>query len=253
MTCTESWSSCNGFFLLSLSILAIILNLAPLVADYVEDGRLFFNSISCYEWWLPGLIGGGLLVLPAVSMTLAARKKGSCNSRLGMLLSALLCLVSIIGGIYCTVIALFAISNGPLICEKGSNTLEHCDYNLGNLSNFQSLKFDLAWFLNGTCLTPPGSSNKTVYGMQERNLPSLDLDLDINEDNKKLIHIVVFVALAIVGLLEVVTSVSQIVAGVFGLLCGTSKGRDKDEYDYRHHHMNLTYMNQNMNQPQWRA
>ncbi|XP_018423859.1 PREDICTED: transmembrane 4 L6 family member 20 [Nanorana parkeri] len=139
MTCTEHWSAFNGFFLLALSLLAIALNLTPLIADYVEDGRLFYSSISCYEWWLPGLFGGGLLVLPAVSMTLAARKKGSCNSRCGMLSSSLLCVLSIIGGIYCTLIAIFAITKGPLICEKGSNTLEHCDYTLRNFSDFQSL------------------------------------------------------------------------------------------------------------------
>ncbi|XP_072263807.1 transmembrane 4 L6 family member 20 [Pyxicephalus adspersus] len=243
MTCTESWSTFNGFFLLVLAILAILLNLTPLIADYVEDGRLFHSSISCYEWWLPGLIGGGLLVLPAVSMTLAARKKGSCNSRCGMLSSSLLCVFSIIGGIYCTLIAIFAISRGPLICEKGSNTLEHCDYTLKNFSDFQSLNFDLAWYLNSTCLSP--SINSTIHGNSQRDFLDFELDLNIDVESQKLIHIIVYVSLAIVGLLEVATSVSQIVAGLFGFLCGTSKRHKRDEYNDR-----LSYT---WNQPQWRG
>lgn len=222
MTCTENWSSCNGFFLLVLALLAITLNLTPLVADYVEDGRPFYNSISCYEWWLPGLVGGGLLVLPAVSMTLAARKKGSCNSRAGMLSSSLLCVVSIIGSAYCTVISIYAISKGPLICEKGSNTLDHCDYTLGNLSNLQNLTFDLAWFLNDSCIsTPPADNNVTVF--VQKNLPDFVPDFEINERNQKIIHLTVFVGLAIVGLLEALVALSQIVSGLFGFICGTSK------------------------------
>ncbi|KAG8580490.1 hypothetical protein GDO81_007311 [Engystomops pustulosus] len=222
MTCTEKWSSCNGFSLLVLALLAIALNLTPLVADYVEDGRPFYSPISCYEWWLPGLIGGGLLVLPAVSMTLAARKKGSCNNRTGMLISSLLCIISIIGSAYCTVISIYAISKGPLICEKGSNTLDHCDYTLGNLSNLQSLTFDLTWFLNETCgPTPPADGNVTTY--RQGMLPDFELDYEINEQSQKIIHITVFVGLAVVGLLEAIVALSQMVAGLFGCLCGTSK------------------------------
>ncbi|XP_040204772.1 transmembrane 4 L6 family member 20 [Rana temporaria] len=238
MTCTENWSTCNGFFLLALSLLAIILNLTPLIADYVEDGRLFYNSISCYEWWLPGLFGGGLLVLPAVSMTLAARKKGSCNSRCGMLSSSLLCVFSIIGGLYCTLIALFAISKGPLICEKGSITLDRCDYSLRNFSDFQSLNFDLVWYTNTSCSPKQINDSVTVHGISQKNsldfnlVPDFDLNITIDEDSQKLIHIAVYASLAIVGLLEVVTSVSQIVAGLFGFLCGTSK-RHKGQSQWR--------------------
>ncbi|XP_063775602.1 transmembrane 4 L6 family member 20 [Pseudophryne corroboree] len=229
MTCTENWTSCNGFSLLLLALLAIAFNLTPLVADYVEDGRLFHSPISCYEWWLPGVVGGGLLVLPAVSMSLAARKKGSCNSRAGMLSSALLSVVAIIGGAYCTVIAIFAISKGPLICEKGSKSLDQCDYTLGNLSNFQSLKFDLLWFLNDTCIPTSNNVNMTGLGIIQERLPDFELDLEINEDTQKIIHITVFVALSIIGLLQAIAAVSQIVAGLFGFLCGTSTKHE--DYD----------------------
>ncbi|KAM3931739.1 transmembrane 4 L6 family member 20 [Leptodactylus fuscus] len=229
MTCTEKWSSCNGFSLLVLALLAIALNLTPLVADYVEDGRLFYSPISCYEWWLPGLVGGGLLVLPAVSLTLAARKKGSCNSRTGMLSSSLFSVISILGSVYCTVISIYAIGKGPLICEKGSNTLDHCDYTLGKLSALQNLTFDLKWFLNDTCI--PSNDNVTVFA---RNmLPDFELDFAIDVDSQKIIHLTVFVGLSIVGLLQAIVAASQIVAGLFGCLCGTSKrGRTNGSVNY---------------------
>ncbi|XP_044146943.1 transmembrane 4 L6 family member 20 [Bufo gargarizans] len=233
MTCTENWSSCNGFFLLVLALLAIAFNLTPLVADYVEDGKLFYSPISCYEWWLPGLVGGGLLVLPAVSMTLAARKKGSCNNRAGMLTSSLLSIVSIIGSAYCTVISIYAISKGPLICEKGKNTLDYCDYTLVNLSSthLQNLTFDLAWFTNGTCRpTPSVGNNVTVFA--QNWLPDFDLNFQIDEDSQKIIHITVFVGLAIVGLLQAIVALSQIVAGLFGFLCGTSKRNANGNFNY---------------------
>ncbi|MEE6500738.1 hypothetical protein FKM82_003906 [Ascaphus truei] len=224
MTCTENWTSCNGFFLLVLALLSIAFNLTPLIADYVEDGRLLHSPISCYEWWLPGLVGGGLLVLPAVSMTLAARKKGSCNSRGGMLTSSLLSLVSIIGAAYCSVVSIFAIARGPLICDTGSNDLNSCDYTLTNLSSFQDLNFDLAWFLNATCLLEPDSGNATSHVFMQERFQSMDL----NEDMQKIVHLTVFVALAIIGLLEMLVSVSQTAAGLFGFICGTSKKRKED-------------------------
>ncbi|XP_056420497.1 transmembrane 4 L6 family member 20 isoform X2 [Hyla sarda] len=240
MTCTEKWSSCNGLFLLGLALLAIAFNLTPLVADYVEDGRPFYNSISCYEWWLPGLVGGGLLVLPAVSMTLAARKNKSCNNRIGMLSSSLLCVVSIIGSAYCTLISIYALSKGPLICEKGSNTLDHCDYTLGNLSNIQTLTFDLAWFLNDTCIpTSPADDNVTAFFRD--GLPNFVPDFEIDERSQKIIHITVFAGLATVGLLQMIVALSQIVSGFFGCICGTSKfkknrhnssGNDNRGYKY---------------------
>lgn len=105
-------------------------------------------------------------------------------------------------------------------------------------SDFQSLKFDLAWYLDPSCFPTPSNNSLTVYGMSEKYLPDFDLDLEIDEDSQKLIHIIVYVSLAIVGLLEVITSVSQIVAGLFGFLCGTSKRPKFDSFK---------------GQPQWRG
>ncbi|XP_056420498.1 transmembrane 4 L6 family member 20 isoform X3 [Hyla sarda] len=179
-------------------------------------------------------------VLPAVSMTLAARKNKSCNNRIGMLSSSLLCVVSIIGSAYCTLISIYALSKGPLICEKGSNTLDHCDYTLGNLSNIQTLTFDLAWFLNDTCIpTSPADDNVTAFFRD--GLPNFVPDFEIDERSQKIIHITVFAGLATVGLLQMIVALSQIVSGFFGCICGTSKfkknrhnssGNDNRGYKY---------------------
>jgi hypothetical protein len=62
MTCCEGWTSCNGFSLLILLLLGIILNAIPLGISLVEEDQASQNPISCYEWWFPGIIGAGLLV-----------------------------------------------------------------------------------------------------------------------------------------------------------------------------------------------
>ncbi|KAK6478601.1 transmembrane 4 L6 family member 20-like [Huso huso] len=225
MTCCEGFTSCNGFFLMALSILAICLNLLPLVINYAMDSNLFVNAISCYEWWLPGVIGGGILVLPAVAMSLAAKKGGSCNSRTGMLMSAVLCLPSIIGAIYCVLISLYALGKGPLICEKGSGaSLSSCDFTISNISSLANLNLNLDWYLNndscdGVSLPPDSETNSTLLNLAE------NLNIDLDTANLKNYHLVTFAGLSVIGLLEIIVSALQIVAGAFGCLCGTSKRR----------------------------
>lgn len=62
MTCCEGWTSCNGFSLLILIILGVVINCIPLGISLVEGESASQNPISCYEWWLPGIIGAGALV-----------------------------------------------------------------------------------------------------------------------------------------------------------------------------------------------
>ncbi|XP_069069598.1 transmembrane 4 L6 family member 20 isoform X2 [Pleurodeles waltl] len=231
MTCCEGWTSCNGFTLLVLSILAICFNLTLIIIDYSEDGRLLHYPTSWYEWFLPGILGGGLLVLPAVSMTLAARKRGSCNSRCGMVTSSFLSLLGILGAVYCCLISIFAIAEGPLICKEGNKDVSSCDFSLGNLSSFYMLNFDLDWFTNGTCLSalePPVSNGTRLANIQDRipalDIPSFDIPrIEINEELQKILHLTVFVGLSVVGIVEILVSVSQVLAGLMGFLCGTSK------------------------------
>lgn len=62
MTCCEGWTSCNGFSLLILVILGVVINCIPLGISLVEGDSASLNPISCYEWWFPGIIGAGVMV-----------------------------------------------------------------------------------------------------------------------------------------------------------------------------------------------
>ncbi|KAG2462781.1 T4S20 protein, partial [Polypterus senegalus] len=199
MTCSEALTSCNGYFLLTLAILAIGLNLVPIVADYATEGSPFQNAISCYEWWLPGILGGGIL----------------------MLTSVLLSIVGIAGALYCVLISLYALAQGPLLCDVRQDAIEgSCDFNLRNISLISNVNFNMKWYFENGC---ESVMNKTrpLLGTGQGHLPTLYL----NEMEQKNIHLIAFAGLSMVALLEILLSALQIVSGTFGCLCGTSKPR----------------------------
>ncbi|KAG5836957.1 transmembrane 4 L6 family member 20-like [Anguilla rostrata] len=215
MTCCEAFTSCNGFVLMSLCIIAMVLNLVPMFADYAMDGFLFRRPVSCFEWWLPGLVGGGILVLPSVTMAFSAKKGGSCNSRCGMLLSAGICFVGIIGALYCLLVSFFALGTGPLICEGADASLSSCNFTIKDIGSLSQMNFDITWYFNEN-----GCWNRT---QGTRILGEVGLELD----NYQLVnlHLVTFAGLVAVGLLELIFSLLQVLAGICGCVCGTSKKR----------------------------
>uniref|UniRef100_A0A8C5MFM1 Transmembrane 4 L six family member 20 n=1 Tax=Leptobrachium leishanense TaxID=445787 RepID=A0A8C5MFM1_9ANUR len=190
-------------------------------------GRLLVLPLHPADQELGATCHEGSWVLPAVAMSLAARKKGSCNSRCGMLTSALLSILAIVGAAYCIIVSLFAIGRGPLICDTGSYDVNDCDYSLGNLSSFESIKFDLSWLRNASCLDHYEYDYDIDSGIMKERL----FDVEIDEDTQKIMHLSVFMALTIIGLLEILTALFQIVAGLLGLCCGTSKKRQDDDDD----------------------
>ncbi|XP_078420576.1 transmembrane 4 L6 family member 20-like [Cetorhinus maximus] len=240
----------NGSCLLALTILAIVLNMIPLIVN-CRDGRLFRNSISCYEWWLPGIFGGGILVIPTVSMSLAARKGQNCNTRTGLLLSALLSLISVLGAVYCALVSLHSLIKGPLVCDTESHSLENCSFSIEDIKqvffciyynnrSLSNIKIDLKWFVEDKCginqtgfhIVPtdlPGTNFSTVPANKltvssvkaASTAPSLETDVGF----QKTIHRITFSGLFLVGILEVMVSALQIIVGVFGFICGTSKRR----------------------------
>lgn len=42
--------------------MGIVLNAIPLILNFVDEGKVFHNPISCFEWWFPGIIGAGVMV-----------------------------------------------------------------------------------------------------------------------------------------------------------------------------------------------
>ncbi|KAM6152467.1 transmembrane 4 L6 family member 20 [Erethizon dorsatum] len=225
MTCCEGWTSCNGFCLLALLLAGVILNAIPLGIDLVEEDELFQNPISCYEWWFPGIIGAGLMVIPATTMSLAARKRGCCNNKTGMFLSSLLNVVTVVGAVYCMLVSIQALSEGPLICNSQVNSTANCEFSLKNLSNINSESFHLQWFLSDSCVSPTRFTNLTTsdHTATSWNIPSSNS----KEDRHRLFHFSVFLGLLLVGILEGLFGLSQIVIGFFGCLCGVSERRSQ--------------------------
>ncbi|XP_062942747.1 transmembrane 4 L6 family member 20 [Cynocephalus volans] len=211
MTCCEGWTSCNGFSLLILLLLGVVLNAIPLVANLVEEDKFFENPISCFEWWFPGIIGAGVMVIPATVMSLAARKRACCNDRTGMFLSSLLNVITVIGAVYCMLVSIQALAEGPLICNTQSNSVATCEFSLKNLTHIHLESFDLQWFFSDSCLSPTGFNNSTL------NFSS--------EENHRIIHFSAFLGLLLVGILELLFGFSQILIGFLGCLCGVSKRR----------------------------
>ncbi|XP_039597285.1 transmembrane 4 L6 family member 20-like isoform X2 [Polypterus senegalus] len=171
----------------------------------------------------PGYLNFGRrrVVLPVVAMTFAAKKRGSCNSRTGMLTSVLLSIVGIAGALYCVLISLYALAQGPLLCDVRQDAIEgSCDFNLRNISLISNVNFNMKWYFENGC---ESVMNKTrpLLGTGQGHLPTLYL----NEMEQKNIHLIAFAGLSMVALLEILLSALQIVSGTFGCLCGTSKPR----------------------------
>ncbi|XP_078060194.1 transmembrane 4 L6 family member 20-like [Mustelus asterias] len=232
----------NGSCLLALTILAIVLNMVPLIFN-CYDGRLFQNPVSCYEWWLPGVFGGGILVIPTVSMTLAARKGQNCNTRTGLLLSALLSLISVLGALYCALVSLHSLTKGPLVCETENHSLENCSLSIEDIKSLSNLKIDLKWFLEDECginqtgfhtlpVAPselPGANSSTApnnkFIVSSLKAASIAPTLETDVSFQKAVHMITFSGLFLIGVLEMIVSAMQIMVGVCGCVCGTSRRR----------------------------
>lgn len=224
MTCCEGWTACNGFSLLVLLLLGVVFNLIPIVMKAVED-QSFQNPISCFEWWFPGIIGAGAMVIPATTMALAARKRACCNNRTGMFLSSFLNVITIVGAVYCMLVSLLALSEGPLICNSLGNSTANCEFSLKNLTDFHPESFNLQWFLNESCIPsnyPTTNNDNRASGWKDVDF---NLDFSSKQGRYRTVHLAVFLGLLLVGILEVLFGLSQLVIGFLGCLCGVSKRR----------------------------
>ncbi|XP_005883581.1 PREDICTED: transmembrane 4 L6 family member 20 [Myotis brandtii] len=220
MTCCEGWTSCNGFSLLVLLLSGVALNAIPLIVNRLEEGEFFKNPISCFEWWFPGIIGAGLMAIPATTMSLAARKRACCNNRGGMFLSSFLNIITILGAVFCVLVSLQALLKGPLICNSPGNST--CEFSVDKLRIYPQ-SFNLQWYFNGSCVAPNSLNSSTTNDTMASDLKKYNLQ----EKRHKTIHFSVFVGLLLVGNLELLCALSQIVIGFLGCLCGVSKRRSR--------------------------
>ncbi|KAI5930537.1 transmembrane 4 L6 family member 20 [Manis javanica] len=227
MTCCEGWTSCNGFSLLVLLLSGIILNAIPLVVNSIDGDEYFQNPISCFQWWFPGIIGAGLMAIPATTMSLAARKRACCNSKTGMFLSSVLNVITVIGAVYCMLVSIQALSEGPLICNSQGNSTYSCEFSLKNLSNIHPESFNLQWFFNDSCMSPTDYNNPTINDTMASDGRKSKLHFSSEENKYRTIHFSVFLGLLLVGILELLFGLSQIAIGFLGCLCGVSKRRSR--------------------------
>ncbi|XP_045431319.1 transmembrane 4 L6 family member 20 isoform X2 [Pipistrellus kuhlii] len=197
MTCCEGCTSCNGFSLLVLLLSGVVLNAIPLIVNRVEEGKFFQNPISCFEWWYPGIIGAGLM----------------------MFLSSFFNVITIIGAVYCMLVSLSALLEGPLICNSPSNST--CKFSFENL-RIDPQSLNLQWFSNGSCVAP-NSLNSPI----KNDTMTSDLHVSPKEKRHRTIFFSAFVGLLLVGFLELLFALSQIVIGFLGCLCGVSKRRSR--------------------------
>ncbi|XP_006861968.1 PREDICTED: transmembrane 4 L6 family member 20 [Chrysochloris asiatica] len=225
MTCCEGWTSCNGFSLLLLLLAGVVLNAIPLIVNVIDEDVPFQNPISCYEWWLPGIIGAGLMAIPATTMSLSARKRGCCNNKTGMFLSSLTNALTIIGAAYCLTVSVQALMVGPLICNPQVNGTVNCQFSLKSLSDIDD-DDSLDWFLSDSCISSKAPGNSTA-GTTTNSWKPPNLDISSKENKYRTIHFSVFLGLLLVGILELLVALSQIVIGFLGCLCGVSKRRSR--------------------------
>ncbi|KAM7104106.1 transmembrane 4 L6 family member 20 isoform 1-T1 [Molossus nigricans] len=226
MTCCEGCTSCNGFSLLVLLLFGVVLNAIPLIVNRVEEGRFFQNPISCFEWWFPGIIGAGLMVVPATAASLAARKRACFNNKTGMFLSSLLNVITVLGAMYCMAVSAQALLQGPIICNSPGNRNSSCEFAFDKL-RIENRSFNLQWFSNESCVLPSSLSPPTVNNATANGRSTYGLRFRDKETKHKTIHFLVFSGLLVVGLLELLFGVSQIIIGFLGCLCGVSKRRHR--------------------------
>ncbi|XP_053071865.1 transmembrane 4 L6 family member 20 isoform X2 [Acinonyx jubatus] len=205
MTCCEGWTSCNGFTLLVLLLLGITLNAIPLIVNLVDEGQFLQNPISCFEWWFPGIIGAGLM----------------------MLLSSLLNVITVIGAVYCMLVSLRALSEGPLICNSQVNSTSSCEFSFNNLRNIHPESFNLQWFFSESCMAPAEVTDPTLSGTRASDGGRYSLNFSSKENKHRTIHFSVFLGLLLVGILELMCGLSQMAIGLLGCLCGVTKRRSR--------------------------
>ncbi|KAL6467806.1 hypothetical protein MHYP_G00234830 [Metynnis hypsauchen] len=184
--CTGSWAKCTGDLLFPLALCCIVANILLFFPNGEVWGK---EQLTESVWYFPGVIGGGVLVLLPASVMRAAGMEGSCfANRCGMMVSMLLSAVGVAGALYCMIVSVVGLQDGPL-CDTGDSIFIYPFFN-------QTLNESYLF-------------NQEVWDVCE------------HPKNVVLWNIVLFSILLGVGTLEAVLSLSQVANGLLGCLCGT--------------------------------
>ncbi|TRY83391.1 hypothetical protein DNTS_016657 [Danionella cerebrum] len=190
--CTGKCAKCTADLLFPIGLLGIVGN----ILLFFPNGEVWrTEEITEIIWFFPGVIGGGVLVfLPAAVMRCAGIEGGCCSNRCGMLMSMLMSVVGAVGSLYCMIISVVALQDGPL-CDTGDGVF---------IYPFNSSITEESYLFNQTsweqCVRPP---------------------------NVVLWNIVLFSILLCLSALETVLLIAQVVNGLIGCLCGTCNNHNQ--------------------------
>ncbi|XP_066508849.1 transmembrane 4 L6 family member 1-like [Hoplias malabaricus] len=184
--CTGRWARCTGDLLFPFALLSIVAN----ILLFFPNGEVWgTEQITECVWLFPGVIGGGALVLLPASVIRAAGMEGSClANRCGMLISMVMAVVGVAGALYCLIITVVGLKEGPL-CDTGDGLFI---YPFSNKTLNESYLF-----------------NQEVWEQCEQ--PRIVV----------LWNIVLFSILLGLSTLEAILLLSQVANGLLGCLCGT--------------------------------
>nr|XP_060477460.1 transmembrane 4 L6 family member 20 [Panthera onca] len=164
---------------------------------------------------------------PAFKSDQASSKSRKDQSVIKMLLSSLLNVITVIGAVYCMLVSLRALSEGPLICNSQVNSTSSCEFSFNNLSNIHPESFNLQWFFRESCVAPAEVTDPTLSGTRASDGGRYSLNFSSKENRHRMIHFSVFLGLLLVGILELMCGLSQMAIGLLGCLCGVTKRRSR--------------------------
>uniref|UniRef100_A0A4W4EUK1 Uncharacterized protein n=1 Tax=Electrophorus electricus TaxID=8005 RepID=A0A4W4EUK1_ELEEL len=178
--CTGKWAKCTADLLFPLALCCIVAN----ILLFFPNGKVWSTKkITEAIWYLPGIIGGGILVKFCVFGT-----EGSCfSNRCGMMLSMVMSGLGVAGTLYCILVSVVGLQDGPL-CDTG----------------------------DGVFIYPFSNQTESYLFKQEI------WEVCEQPENVVLWNVVLFSILLGVGTLEAVLSLTQVTNGLVGCLCGTS-------------------------------
>ncbi|KAM4678274.1 transmembrane 4 L6 family member 5 [Discoglossus pictus] len=187
---------CSRFVGLSLLPMAILSMIANVLLFFPNAEVLSTDHVTLQVWLMGGILGGGLFVLcPSCNAIRAGGKgccgEGCCGNRCRMLRSVFSSIFGALGGFYCLVVSCLALRDGPL-CEINAEW----GYHMKKLN--ESYLF-----------------NKDDWNKCE------------NPKNIVLWNVVLFSILLGFGTLEFVLCAIQIINGLFGIICGDCRKKNK--------------------------
>ncbi|XP_026881712.1 transmembrane 4 L6 family member 1 [Electrophorus electricus] len=194
--CTGKWAKCTADLLFPLALCCIVAN----ILLFFPNGKVWSTKkITEAIWYLPGIIGGGILVFLPASLIRAVGTEGSCfSNRCGMMLSMVMSGLGVAGTLYCILVSVVGLQDGPL-CDTGDGVFI---YPFSNQTLNESYLF-----------------KQEIWEVCEQ------------PENVVLWNVVLFSILLGVGTLEAVLSLTQVTNGLVGCLCGTSMNHRQASMD----------------------